>query len=202
MRKLAVTLVALGLMMAADAALAECRLAARGAGDIALEENGQRVSYALRAREAGWEIDGFGWHASAMSWCAGCNPGGVEGAYVWLDAQSSHDPVGAREDLAFTQGVASAWFSGFRGLATEAVGAREPIEWSGLTGYARRYRGQTDGGRVVEQIIVVVGDGCLRLKLYSVIRIQPDGSATAAILPFLNGLHVERSMRAGGYPRR
>jgi hypothetical protein len=180
-------------MMAADAALAECRLAARGAGDIALEENGQRVSYALRAREAGWEIDGFGWHASAMSWCAGCNPGGVEGAYVWLDAQSSHDPVGAREDLAFTQGVASTWFSGFRGEAPATDGSAEPVVWGGLNTYVRRYRAKRADGTEAVLLVLVAADDCVRLRMFTALKGGDTRSAAEAMMPFLKGLELRKS---------
>lgn len=186
-------LTGLGLLITADVALAECRLLARGAGQIALEQNGQRVRYALRAREAGWEIDGFGWHASAMSWCMGCNPGGVEGAYVWLDAQSSEDPVGERGDLAFTQGVASTWFLGFRGEAPAPDGSAEPVAWGGMKAYVRRYRAKHADGTEAVFLVLVATDDCVRLRMFTAMKGSDNRSATEAMMPFLNGLELRHS---------
>lgn len=193
MWKLSGMLTGLGLLITADLALAECRPLARGAGQIALEQNGQRVGYALRAREAGWEIDGFGWHASAMSWCTGCNPGGVEGAYVWLDAQSSESPVGEREDLAFTQGVASTWFSGFRGEGPAPDGSAEPVAWGGLEAYVRRYRATHGDGTEAVFLVLVATDDCVRLRMFTAVKGGDTRSAAEAVKPFLNGLELRKS---------
>lgn len=186
-------LTGLGLLITADMALAECRPLAGGAGQIALEQNGQRVGYALRAREAGWEIDGFGWHASAMSWCTGCNPGGVEGAYVWLDAQSSEVPVGEREDLAFTQAVASTWFSGFRGGAPASDGSAEPVAWGGFEAYVRRYRATHADGTEAVFLVLVATDDCVRLRMFTAVKGGDTRSAAEAVKPFLHGLELRKS---------
>ncbi len=193
MWKLSGAVAGLGLLMTADVALAGCRVAARDAGQIALEENGQRVSYALRAREAGWKIEGFGWHASAMSWCVRCNPAGVEGAYVWLDAQSSDDPAGEREDLAFTQEVASTWFSGFRGKAPTPDGSAQPVQWGERNAYVRRYRAaEADGGEAVF-LLLVATDDCVRLRMFTAVKGSDARSAAEAMMPFLNGLELWKS---------
>jgi hypothetical protein len=193
MWKLLGTVAGLGLLISADVALAECQVSARGAGQIALEQHGQRVSYELRARDAGWEIEGFGWHASAMSWCAGCNPGGVEGAYVWLGAQSSEDPVGEREDLAFTQGVASTWFSGFRGKAPAPDGLVELVTWGGLKAYVRRYRARHADGTEAVFLALVATDDCVRLRMFAAVKGGDTRSSAEAMLPFLRGLELRKS---------
>lgn len=182
----------LGVLLFAGDVSAACD--ATSDGNAVLQTERGAAKYWLEAEDARWGVDGFGWHATAMVWCEGCNPQGVEGGYVWMDGRGNGGPFGEKEDLAFTRFVSSMWFSGFRGEVEtlRPVGDAERVEWDGLKTYVRRYRGRGADGNEADVLALFAEEGCLTVRMFASAR-RDNGSPAASISPFLKGIRVERS---------
>jgi hypothetical protein len=157
-------MVVLSLSWVSAAAIEQCQWKSSGEHLVEWLEQGALRGARIVSHDANWKLDGLGWHATSVVYCANCADGRGLSATLWLGAS---DPK--KRDLDGIVGVetlaARMWPFPYRVSGAEFRPKSEilSISMGDLEGRARIHQIKTQKGETAEVIAFAAAKDCILL---------------------------------------